>query len=157
MWEVVVRRCSAETLFWKFHKICREIPVLESLSKAAVVLKHFAKFTGKQLSCARVSFLIKLQASGLQLYWKRDSGTAVSCKFCKVSKDTFSYITPPVTASLSNTVKCVQAIRLATLLKTDPRICVLEPAICRSSRKYSWIIPKIHGKHLCCSLFLNKV
>ena len=28
-------------------------------------------------TCARASFLIKLQASGLQLYLKRDSGTAV--------------------------------------------------------------------------------
>ena len=28
-------------------------------------------------NCARVSFLIKLQASGLQLYYKRDSGTGV--------------------------------------------------------------------------------
>ena len=26
-------------------------------------------------TCARVSFLIKLQISGLQLYWKKDSGT----------------------------------------------------------------------------------
>ena len=28
-------------------------------------------------SCARVSFLIKLQASGLHIYWKRDSATGV--------------------------------------------------------------------------------
>ena len=28
-------------------------------------------------TCARVSFLIKLQVWGLQLYWKRDSGTGV--------------------------------------------------------------------------------
>ena len=28
-------------------------------------------------TCARVSFLMKLQASGLQLYEKRDSGTGV--------------------------------------------------------------------------------
>ena len=36
------------------------------------VLRNFAKFT-----CARVSLLIKLQASDLQPYWKRDSGTDV--------------------------------------------------------------------------------
>ena len=28
-------------------------------------------------TCARVSFLIKLETSGLQLYWKRDSGTGI--------------------------------------------------------------------------------
>ena len=36
----------------------------------------------QQNTCARVSFLIKLQDSGLQRYLKRDSGTGVSCEFC---------------------------------------------------------------------------
>ena len=31
----------------------------------------------RENTCARVSFLIKLQASDLQLYWKRDFGTGV--------------------------------------------------------------------------------
>ena len=39
------------------------------------VLKNLAKFMGKGL--ARVSFLIKLLALGLQLYYKRDSATGV--------------------------------------------------------------------------------
>ena len=39
------------------------------------VVRNFAKFTGKP--CARVSFLMKSQASDLQLYWKRDFGTGV--------------------------------------------------------------------------------
>ena len=30
MWEVAARRCSAKTPYWKFHKIYREIPGLES-------------------------------------------------------------------------------------------------------------------------------
>ena len=37
------------------------------------VLRNFAKFT----TCARVSFLRKLQLLGLQLYLKRESGTGV--------------------------------------------------------------------------------
>ena len=41
-------------------------------------------------TCARVSFLIELQACGLQLYQKRDSGTGVLLwKFYKISKNTF--------------------------------------------------------------------
>ena len=64
------------------------------------VLRKFAKITGN--TCVRVSFLIKLQASGLQLYLKRESGTSVFlwifrkfqetlaqvflCKFCEVFK-----------------------------------------------------------------------
>ena len=40
-------------------------------------------------TCARVSFLTKLQASGLQLYLKRDSAHVLSCEFCEISKNTF--------------------------------------------------------------------
>ena len=38
-------------------------------------LKNFTKLTGN--TCARVSFLIKLQALGLKLYLKKGSGTGV--------------------------------------------------------------------------------
>ena len=40
-------------------------------------------------TCARVSFLIKLKAE-VQVF---------SCEFCEISKNTFSYRTPPVAAS----------------------------------------------------------
>ena len=52
---------------------------------------------------ARVSFLIKLKATGatgLQLYLK-DSGTGVFCEFCEISTITFLYRTPLVVASES--------------------------------------------------------
>ena len=42
-------------------------------------------------TCARVSFLIKLQARGL--------AQVFSCEFCKISKKTFSYRTPLVAVS----------------------------------------------------------
>ena len=38
---------------------------------------------------ARVSFSIKLQDSGLQLYLKRDSAQVFSCEFCGISQNTF--------------------------------------------------------------------
>ena len=41
----------------------------------------------------------------------------------------------PVLESLSNTVKGLQAIRLATLLKRNPRSSVLEPAVRKCSLK----------------------
>ena len=116
--------------------------MLESFSKEAVVQRRSVKRVFLKISqnlqentCARVSFLIKLQASGLKFYKKRDSGTGVSCEFCKISKNTFSHRTPPVAASVSNTVQCVQVVRLATLLKRDPSTGVSEPAIRRSSTK----------------------
>ena len=52
------------------------------------VLRNFAKFTGKHL-CQRVSFLMKLQASGLQLYEKRNSGKGVFLLILRISKNTF--------------------------------------------------------------------
>ena len=58
--EAVVQRCSVKKLF---------LEISQNL---------------KVNTCARVSFLVKLQASGLQLYWKRGSG-----KLCEVSKNTF--------------------------------------------------------------------
>ena len=39
-------------------------------------------------TCARVSFLIKLQPSGLRIYLKRDSGTGVFLWICAVYKST---------------------------------------------------------------------
>ena len=47
--------------------------------------------------CARVSFLIKLQA--LQLYSKETLAQVFSCDFFEISKNIFSYKTPPVAAS----------------------------------------------------------
>ena len=47
----------------------------------------------------RVSFLIKLHASGLQLYHKGDSCQVFYCDICEISKNTFSYKTPLVAAS----------------------------------------------------------
>ena len=41
-----------------------------------------------------------LPASGLQLYHKDTLAQVFSCKFCKTSKNTFSYRTPPVAASV---------------------------------------------------------
>ena len=49
------------------------------------VLKNFAKFDGKH--CGGDSFLIKLQAEGLQLYFKIETPTQVlSCEFSEISK-----------------------------------------------------------------------
>ena len=51
--EVVVQRCSVKKFFLKISQ------------------------NSQENTCARVSILIKLQAQGLQLYQKRDSGTGI--------------------------------------------------------------------------------
>ena len=59
--------------------------------------------------CARVSFLIKLQAK------KETLAQVFSCEFCEISKITFSYRTPPVTASVS-----MMELFRAALIKMKP-------------------------------------
>ena len=46
---------------------------------------HKISQNSQEKTCARVSFLIKLQAWG----WKRDFGTGFSCGFCEISKKIF--------------------------------------------------------------------
>ena len=50
-------------------------------------------------TCARVSFLIKLQAEPYSFIKKETLAQVFSCEFCEISKNTFSYRTPPVAAS----------------------------------------------------------
>ena len=45
-------------------------------------------------TCARVSFLIKLQALGQNLFFNKVAGHVFSCKFCEISKNSFFYRTP---------------------------------------------------------------
>ena len=54
------------------------------------VLSNFAKFTGKKHLCQSL-FLNKVQASGI--------AQVFSYEFCEISKNAFSYRTPPVAAS----------------------------------------------------------
>ena len=50
--------------------------------------------------CARVSFLIKLKTSACNFIKKETVAQVFTCEFCKISKNTFSYRTPPVAPSL---------------------------------------------------------
>ena len=61
------------------------------------VFRKFAKFTRN--TCARVSFLIKLQASAFNFVKKETLAQVFSCKFCKFSKNTFFIENLRVTAS----------------------------------------------------------
>ena len=59
--------------------IITELLYTEPVVQRRSVKKVFLKISqiSQENSCARVHFLIKLQARGLQCYWKRDSGTSV--------------------------------------------------------------------------------
>ena len=51
----------------------------EAATRVVLCKKVFSEISqnSQENNCARTSFLIKLQASGLQLYQKRDPGTGV--------------------------------------------------------------------------------
>ena len=70
-------------------QVLQKVPMIRSSHPEVFckkdVLRTFAKFTGKHLC---------LSTSGLQLYQKRKPVTVV-CEFCTVSKNIFSYRTPP--------------------------------------------------------------
>ena len=58
----------------------------------------------------------------------------MSCKKC-FPKNFSKFTEITVRQSLSNTVKILQAMKLATLLKKDSVLGVSELGVCRSSRK----------------------
>ena len=75
MAEVVVLRCSVKKLFLEISQ------------------------NSQENTCARVSFLIKLQASACNFIKKETLAQVFFCEFCEISKNTFSYRTAPVAAS----------------------------------------------------------
>ena len=61
------------------------------------VLRNFAKFTGKHL-CQNL-FFNKVAGQVCNFIKKEVLAQVFSCEFCEISKNTFSYRTPPVAAS----------------------------------------------------------
>ena len=51
-------------------------------------------------TCAKVSFF-QSQAEACNFIKKETLAQVLSCEFCKISKNTFSYRTPPVAASVN--------------------------------------------------------
>ena len=64
--------------------------------------KVFLKFSQnlQENTCPRVSFLMKLQASACNFIKKDTLAQVLPYKFCEVFKNTASYRTTPVTASI---------------------------------------------------------
>ena len=50
-------------------------------------------------TCAKISFLIKLQEKACNFIIKETLAQVFSCKFCEISKNTFFYRIPLVAAS----------------------------------------------------------
>ena len=76
-----------QNLLSKFSNLFRQ----KQPTEAFFIKKVFLEISqnSQENICARVSFLIKLQVSGLQLYWKRGSGTGIFLWILRNFKNTF--------------------------------------------------------------------
>ena len=82
--------------------------MLEAVAQKCSVKKMFLEIlqNSQENTCARVSFLIKLQVWEKKETIKKETLTQViSCEFWEISKNTFFHRTPPVAAS-----KCVVSL-----------------------------------------------
>ena len=82
--------CEFSRSFWE-HLFTEHFPetVAKRCSYKESVLRSFTKFTGN--TCARASFLIKLQAEEVCNFIKKEALAQVfSCEFSKIFKNTFS-------------------------------------------------------------------
>ena len=72
----------------------------EAVAKRWSVRKVFLEISKNSQgnTCARISFLIKFQASN---FLKKETlAQVLSCEYCEISKNTFCYRTPPAVASV---------------------------------------------------------
>ena len=79
------------------------------------VLRNFAEFAGKHL-CQSL-FLNKVAGLRSATLFKKKLAQVFSCGFCKISKNTFSYRTPPVAASDFDTLQLVVSPHTETVIK----------------------------------------
>ena len=74
----------------------------EAVAGRCSVKKVFCEMlqNSQENTYATVSFLIKFQVWACNFIKKETLAHALSCEFCKISTNTFSYRTPPVAASV---------------------------------------------------------
>ena len=76
--------------------------IIEAVARRCSVKKVFLKVTqnSKENTCARVFFFDKVASLRPATLLKTETLAQVfSCEFCQISKNTFSYRTPPMAAS----------------------------------------------------------
>ena len=82
------------------------VQLSEAVSQRCSVKKVFLEISqnSQENTCARVSFLINFII-------KEILTQVFSCEFCEISKNTFSYRAPPVTASELYCLKATEPLR----------------------------------------------
>ena len=74
----------------------------EPVTRRCSVKKVFLEISqnSQENTCARVSFFKKTLLKNSNFIKKETLAQVFSCEFCEISKNTFSYRTPPVAASV---------------------------------------------------------
>ena len=87
-----------------------------------------------------------------------------SCEFCAISRNIFFYRTPTVAASEKGVLRCAFAKEFEVFWIVQSRGTLIKLGALKSSRRRCSVRKGIHrnfanfaGKHLCQSLFFNKV
>ena len=95
----------------------------EAVAQRCSVKKLFLEISqnSQENTCARFSFLIKFQAGACNFIKIETLAQVFSCEFCEISKNTFSYRTPPVASSDLNLKGTVMQIEKALI---NDRLCV---------------------------------
>ena len=78
-----------------------KVPPAEAVVRMCSVKKVFLEISenSQENTCARVSFVINLQASACNFMKKEALAQVFSCEFSEISKNIFFHRTPLVTAS----------------------------------------------------------
>ena len=102
---LIFRKCQpwiVLNMFLSFCQISCFSFVFQAVARKCFVKKAFLEIlqNSQENTCARVSFLIKLQAEACNFIKKETLTQVFSSDFCEISKNTFSYRTPLVPASV---------------------------------------------------------
>ena len=122
----------------------------------------------QEITCYRVSFLIKFQPSACNFLKKETLSQVCSCKFCEISKNTSFYRTPlddcfwnnqAAIRVLRNVTRNFELINRSIEKGVTSQIYIYKHVVSRRDCKKGVLrnFVKFTGKHLCQSLFFNNV
>ena len=107
----------------------------EAVTWRCSVKKLFLKISpnSQENTCARVSFLLKLQTEACNFIKTETLVQVFSCEFCEIFKNTFLYRIPPVAFSLNkyqkttvkNKINCYLKNYVASLFTFFEKLCAI--------------------------------
>ena len=118
--------------------------IAEAVARTCSVKHLFLEMSqnSQENTCAKVSFLIKLQASVCSFVKRETLAQVFSCEFCKISKNTFSYRTPSVAV-----FKIIYSYFEVYISETHSEPCQTSKMECFVKRVYGLSLLTIFANH----------